>query len=276
MPTLKGVRLAVLETRLSTELSELIRRFGGVPCAVPSVREVSHLEHVPAFLDALCAGRFSVAICLTGVGVSRLLREAERLGRLDETLIALRRLTIACRGPKPSAVLRQYDVPVHIRPAEPFTTKELLEALNAVDLQGTRVALLHYGERNLPLADALRARGAVLEELCLYEWELPDDVEPLKALVRNLVDGQMEAIAFTSQIQCRHLFDVAANLGLASALVDAMRGDVIVAAIGPVCASALNAYGITPDVLPAHPKMGALITAVADYIELRDEPSSET
>jgi uroporphyrinogen-III synthase len=275
MPTLEGVRLALLETRLSTELSELVRRLGGVPCAVPSVREVSHLEHVPAFLDALCAGRFSLAICLTGVSVSRLLREAERLGRLEETLAALRRLTTVCRGPKPSAVLRQYDIPIHIRPEEPYTTKELLEALNAIDVQDRRVALLHYGERNLPLADALRERGAVVEELCLYEWQLPDDVEPLKALVRNLVDHRMDAIAFTSQIQCRHLFDVAATLGLSSELVDALNGDVIVAAIGPVCASALNAYGVTPDVLPAHPKMGPLITALADYIELRGEPSSE-
>jgi uroporphyrinogen-III synthase len=274
MPTFEGVRVAVLETRLSMEFSELVRRLGGVPCAVPSVREVSHLEHVPAFLDALCAGRFSVAICLTGVGVSRLLREAERLGRLDETLTALRSLTTVCRGPKPSAVLRQYDIPIHIRPAEPFTTKELLEAVSAVDLQDSRVALLHYGERNLPLADALRERGAVVEELCLYEWQLPDDVEPLKALVRTLVDRRMDAIAFTSQIQCRHLFDIAGTLGLASELVDALSGDIIVAAIGPVCASALNAYGITPDVLPAHPKMGPLIMALADYMELRTERSS--
>jgi uroporphyrinogen-III synthase len=273
MPTLKGVRLALLETRLSTELSELVRRLGGVPCAVPSVREVPHLEHVPAFLDALCAGQFSLAICLTGVGVSRLLREAERLGRLDATLVALRGLTTVCRGPKPSAVLRQYDVPVHIRPNEPYTTKELLESLNAVKLQDTRVALLHYGERNLPLADALRGRGAVLEELCLYEWQLPDDVEPLQALVRQVVDRRVDAIAFTSQVQCRHLFEVAATLGLAAELAAAMSGDIIVAAIGPVCAAALKGYGITPDILPAHPKMGPLIMALAEYIELRGDPT---
>ena len=275
MPTLKGVRLAVLETRRSTELSELVRRFGGVPQAVPAVREVSHLEQVPAFLDALCAGRFSVVICLTGVGVLRLLREADRLGRQQEALVALRGVTIACRGPKPCAVMRQYDVPVHIRPAEPYTTKELLEALKAHELSGIRVALLHYGERNVPLADAIRERGASLEELCLYEWQLPDDVEPLKELVRDVVAGEMDAIAFTSQIQCRHLFGVAADLGLASVLTNALSGDVVVAAIGPVCASALEAYGVTPDVLPAHPKMGALIAALADYIELSAESPIE-
>ena len=44
----------------------------------------------------------------------------------------------------------------------------------------------------------------------------------------------------------------------------------IVAAIGPVCAATLRAYGITPDVLPAQPKMGPLVAALTDYIELFD------
>jgi uroporphyrinogen-III synthase len=52
--------------------------------------------------------------------------------------------------------------------------------------------------------------------------------------------------------------------------VDALSRDVVVAAVGPVCASALREYGITPDVIPAHPKMGSLITALADYVELTD------
>jgi uroporphyrinogen-III synthase len=38
--------------------------------------------------------------------------------------------------------------------------------------------------------------------------------------------------------------------------------------IGPVCATALRANGVIPDVIPAHPKMGPLIAALADYVEL--------
>ena len=101
MPRLDGIRLALLEARRSSELSELVRRLGGVPYAVPAVREVPQLEEVPAFLDALHAGRFSMIVCLTGVGVSRLLLEAQRLGRLDETLAALarnRRLSLDGQG----------------------------------------------------------------------------------------------------------------------------------------------------------------------------------
>jgi len=270
MPTLGGARVALLEARMSKELADLVERFGGRPYCVPSVREarLPPLEHVAAFIAALRAGRFSAVVFLTGVGVAALLREADSEGHLAETLNALRQTTTVCRGPKPAAVLRRHDVPIGLSAAEPFTTTELLDALLTIDLDGKEVALVHYGERNSALADALEARGAALEELCLYEWVMPDDVKPLRTLVRDLIDGRVDAVAFTSQVQCRHLFQVAADLGKSEDLVDALSSKVIVAAIGPVCAAALKALGVTPRVLPAHPKMGPMIAALADYFEL--------
>ena len=265
MPALNGDRVALLEARRSTELAELVRKLGGEPHSVPAVREVPHLEHVPAFLDSLHAGRFHLTIFLTGVGVARLLKEAERLGRLNETLTALRALTTVCRGPKPSAVLRQYDVPVTVSAAEPHTTTEVLAALAPVPVDGRSVALLHYGERNQPLADALRKRGAKLDELCLYAWRLPEDTAPLAALVRNIVGGGLDAVAFTSQIQCRNLFAVAETVGLSEQLADALRSRVIVAAIGPVCADALRQYGVTPQVMPSKGKIGFMVNELATY-----------
>ncbi|MBI3401609.1 MAG: uroporphyrinogen-III synthase [Acidobacteria bacterium] len=271
MPTLKGARVALLEARMTGELSDLVRRLGGVPHAVPALREAPTPEQVPLFIDALSTGRLSVVIFLTGVGVTALFREAERLGRLDETLTGLRVTTNACRGPKPVAALRRHDVPVQIAAAEPYTTGALLDALSGVDLRGKGVALVHYGERNQALADALTSRSARLEEWCLYEWLMPEDRAPLAGLVRELIDERIDAIAFTSQIQWRHLFRVATDLGESSALVEVLNRHTIVAAIGPVCASALRACGVTPDILPAHSKMGSLIVALADYVELTGE-----
>jgi uroporphyrinogen-III synthase len=255
------------------ELSDLVLRFGGVPYSAQAVREVPCLEQVPALIDALSERRFSIVVFLTGAGVMALLREAERLGRLEETLTALRATTIACRGPKPSAALNRYNVPVQIKAIEPYTTLELLDGLSGVDLSVKGVALVHYGEPNHVLANELTARGARLEEWCLYEWLLPEDIKPLAALVGRLIDRGVDAIAFTSQIQCRNLFRLAAEVGKSDELVSVLNDHTIVAAIGPVCAAALRAMGITPDVQPAHPKMGALIAALADYVELSAEAS---
>jgi len=83
MSSLNGVRVALLEARMSGELSDLVRRFGGVPYSAQAVREVPRLERVPELIDALSEGRFAIVVFLTGAGVMAVVREAERLGRLE-------------------------------------------------------------------------------------------------------------------------------------------------------------------------------------------------
>ena len=270
MSSLGGSRVALLEAHLSDEAAEHVRRFGGIPLIVPAVREAPHVERVPPFLDALSSGRITVVLFLTGVGATILLREASRLGRLEETLEALRRTTVACRGPKPVAVLERHSVTVHLTAASPYTTQELLEALTAIHLGGTVVGIVHHAERSQALASALAALGAQLEEISIYEWALSADLEPLRTLVRDLIGGRVDAIAFTNRIQSRHLFRVAEDLGLAGALTAALGGDVIVAAVGPVCADALHSLGVVPDVIPARPNMEAMIEALSEYVELTE------
>jgi uroporphyrinogen-III synthase len=234
------------------------------------VREVplNHPPEAAAFIDHLCAGRFDYLVLMTGVGVTALLREAERVGRLVEVLAALRNTTTVCRGPKPAAVLKRHDVPVRVSAPEPHTATELLAALEPMTVAGKRVGLLHYGERSDAVGDALKARAADVEDLCLYEWRLPDDVGALERLVDELVAGRVDAIAFTSQIQIRHLFAIAERRGQSAALVEALNRHAVVAAVGPVCASALRSFGVIPHVQPAHPKMGPMVLALADYLEL--------
>ena len=88
--------------------------------------------------------------------------------------------------------------------------------------------------------------------------------------MRELIGGQVDAIAFTNRIQSRHLFRVAEELGLASRLADALNGDVLVAAVGPVCAEALQSVGVAPDIIPARARMDAMIAALAEYVELTE------
>jgi uroporphyrinogen-III synthase len=274
---MKGQAVALLEARMSEEAAAFVRRFGGNPHCVPAVREVIHPEAIGRFLDDLSAGKLSVLVFLTGVGVSTLLDEASRQGRLQATLAALRATTVACRGPKPAGVLRHYDVAVQVASAEPNTTKELLDALAAIDVRDRTVAVVHYGRRNRSLVDALSARGARLEELRVYEWAMPEDGEPLRDLVRRVVEGRVDAIAFTNEVQCRHLFRAAAELGLLTQLTSALNANTVVAVVGPVCAGALQNFGVMADVIPARPRMELMIAALADYFELteglaNDEP----
>jgi uroporphyrinogen-III synthase len=268
MSTLAGARVALLEGRMSSELAQLIRRHGGEPYCVPAVREATLdcERQVAALIDSLTRGDVPIVVFLTGVGVTALLDEATRLGRRAELVAALAGLTTVCRGPKPAAVLKRHGVSVTMNVDAPYTSAELLVALTSLDLQGTEVALVHYGERNANLADALRKWGARLTELCLYEWLLPEDVRPLKELIQELITGCVDAIAFTSQVQVRHLFRVTTEPGQADMLARALNTATIVAAVGPTCATALRSVGVTPHVMPDYPKMGHMVSALAQYM----------
>jgi uroporphyrinogen-III synthase len=264
---LDGVRVAVLEARMSGELAELVRRRGGIVRSAPAVREapVDCADVVAAFIEHLRAPARRVHVFLTGAGATALFQEAERQGQLAFVIDSITHGTVVCRGPKPAAALKRYGVSASVSAASPYTSTELLEAMTSVDLAGADVTVVHYGERNGVLASALQLRGAVLNELCLYEWRLPDDVAPLRDIVHAILARQIDAVVFTSQVQWKHLARVARDLGVADALVQALNTDTVVASVGPICSTALTEAGVRPHVVPENPKMGPLVSALAEY-----------
>jgi uroporphyrinogen-III synthase len=264
--TLLDVRVAVLEARMSGEMADLVRRYGGIPVSVPAVSEVpvNCVPEVAEFIDAISCGTIRYVVFFTGVGVNTLFREAEQLGRLPELVSALQNSTVVCRGPKPSAPLRKMGIPIALNAREPFTAYELLDELNKLDLHDGVVGIVHYGERNDMLTRVLNERGVKMHELCLYMWLLPEDLSPLQNLVDDCLWHRVDALAFTSQVQVRHLFLIASRMGREHQLAKALQTDVVVASVGPTCTSVLQEYGVVPRVIPEHPKMGHLIKALAD------------
>jgi uroporphyrinogen-III synthase len=85
--------------------------------------------------------------------------------------------------------------------------------------------------------------------------------------VDELVLGDVDAVAFTTQVQVRNLFQIAERTGGEARLASALNERVVVAAVGPTCADALRAHGVEPDVEPVHPKMGQMVVALARHWE---------
>jgi uroporphyrinogen-III synthase len=237
---------------------------------VPAVREAQIEESrkaVAAFIQQLRSSTIDIVVFQTGAGVSALLREAEQLEQLPDLLAALCRVQVVCRGPKPAAVLKRYHIPISLSDKEPHTTETLISVLEQQGLRGKVCALLHYGERNQRLLEALLAHDVRIEELCLYQWRLPEDLTGLRALVQQIIGRQVDAVVFTSQIQARHLFAIATELHLHDELRIALNARTIVASIGPTCTDALQHYGVQPHVIPRHPKMGHLIKALVEHMQ---------
>jgi uroporphyrinogen-III synthase len=265
--SLQGKRIALLEARLGGELARLVERYGGQAFSFPALREqtIDASAEVATLIDELKTDGVHIIVFQTGVGVAALFKEAEQLGRLSELLVALKEVTTVCRGPKPTAVLARHGIKAQVNARDPYTTTELLAAMAQLELHDKQVVILHYGERNAPLATALTERGARLTEMCLYEWQMPEDTTPLIRLIAGLQQDEFDAVAFTSQIQARHLFQLAQSLGQEAALRAALNQQTVVASIGPTCTAALRALGVVPRVEPEHPKMGPMVIALAAH-----------
>ena len=269
MAELDGMRIATLEARMTGALASMISKRGGEPVCAPALREapLDCADDVRYLLDKLESGSLDVVVFQTGVGARALFREADNQGRLDFLLNALRGITTVCRGPKPTAALRQVDVQISVGVEAPYTTNELMDALTALPVRGKRLMALQYGERNAALMDALRKQCETVDELCLYEWQLPDDISPMVALVEDLLDGRVDVITFTSQVQIRHLYKVAAAHDVSDEMLsDALNNQTIVCAVGPTCAAALADVGVATDTQPEYPKMGHMMNALAEYV----------
>src|ERR1700683_3978636 len=143
-----GLRVVSFESRRATEMGELIRRQGGDPFVAPSMRE-SPIENNPEafkFAERLFAGEFDLVIFLTGVGtraLDKVLASRYPGGKFAE---ALRKITVAARGPKPLAALREMQVPVTVTAPEPNTWRELLTALEGRTER--KIAVQEYGKSN--------------------------------------------------------------------------------------------------------------------------------
>ncbi len=264
--SLEGKRVGALESRMAGQLGDLIRKRGAEVMSAPALREapIDCLEMVGELIDGISDGEFQVVVAQTGVGVSTLFKEAAKLDRESELLTGLRRVVCIARGPKPVAALRKAGILTPVKVNSPYTTDELLETLAEFDLSACGVALIHYGERNEALSETLLSACANLYELCLYEWMLPEDTGPLESLIRAVLKRELDAVAFTSQAQVKHLFKIAERHGFEPVLAASLNSTVV-AAVGPTCTKALAAYGINTDVAPEHPKMGHMVADLAEY-----------
>lgn len=262
-----GMRVLALESRRAAEIATLIRNRGGEPTVAPAMREVPLESNAEAlkFAGDLIAGGYDAAIFLTGVGVRRLTEIAESRYERAAYVEALRRVKVISRGPKVSAALRELGVPITASAPEPCTWHEVIGALDGAfgaSLKGMRAAVQEYGAPNRELLDTLTERQVRWTRVPVYQWALPDDVEPLRNAIRGIAAGEVDAIVFLTTVQVAHLFEVAAAMGAEDGLRKGMRRALLLS-IGPTTTEELERHGAKPDFEPSHPKMGVLIGEAA-------------
>ena len=248
---LSGRRIVVPETRELGQLVRMLEERGAeaIPCPMIAIRDAPDAEPVAAWLRWFVKGTCDDLVLMTGEGLRRLLGLARRIDLESAFLDALRTTRKITRGPKPVRALREVGLDADI-PADEPTTEGIIAAMRRHDLSGRSVGVqLNPGNPNRRLVDFIEAAGAVPYPVLPYVYVSEADDARVLAIINDMAAGQFDAIAFTSAPQVRRLRDVARATGRDADLLQGFRR-IVVAAVGPIVASELEALGVQVNITP--------------------------
>jgi uroporphyrinogen III methyltransferase/synthase len=219
---LHGRRIAV--TRARTQASALaarLRELGADVVEAPAIRT----EPLPADVPDLAG--YDLLVATSPNGVRELFARLVEQGRDARGLAGT---TVAAMGPGTARAFGEHGIVPDVVP-ERSVAEGMVEALAGMPVRRALIARGREGRDVLP--DALRARGAEVDVLVLYET-VP---EALGADALAAVKGA-DYVTFTSASTVRHL--------LAAAGKEVVRG-LKLASIGPATSAELRAHGLEPD-----------------------------
>lgn len=268
---LTGRRVGITADRRWRSQADLLENLGAEVLHGPTLRTVdlSRDEALRRATADLIARPPDYLVASTGMGMTMWLEAADTWEQGAALREALRTGRIVARGAKATSALRRAGLEVAWQaPSE--TMDEVVEFLTAEGVAAARVALQLFDPAGHPSTAALAARCRELVEVPVYRWLMPVDVGPAGRLVEEACGGGLDAITFTSQPAVHHLFRIAEDLGRAEALRAACNSTVLPVCVGPVCADAASAEGVTRSSWPDPPRLAAMIRLVASELGPRE------
>lgn len=247
---LVGRTIALAEGRQLEELARMLEKEGGtvLRCPMLSILDAPDEEPVLEWLRELCAARFDYVVLLTGEGLRRLLRFAERVGVREEAIAALGQTRLITRGPKPVQALKEVGL-APFKIAEAPTTEGVIATLRSLPLTGKTVGVQHYPEAKPALAQYLQEAGASMVSVLPYVYAPAAQAQHVADLISRLARGEVDVLVFTSSPQIERLYEVAREKHLEEELAQGMRS-TRVAAVGPVVAENLVRRGVAVSICP--------------------------
>lgn len=270
MRKLEGKRIALTGPRRSDDLSRMVERLGGIALLRPAQGTV-FLEdaHVEAELRVLVDEEIDWFIVTTGIGFETLQQIANKLGIEEAFLAKLKQAKVAVRGYKAFGVLKKLGVEPLVRDDD-GTTAGLVRALSAFNLKGCRVALQLHGDPAPRLVRLLEEQEATFREILPYR-HVPPEPEILAGLITEIVNGEIDAVTFTSGPQVRFMLNYARSNGLMPSLLEAFAGPVVAVSVGKFTAELLREEGVARVIVPEEERMGGMVMALAEYYEVIDQ-----
>lgn len=240
----EGKRIAITRPiERSQEAIKIIEEYGGTVLVAPTLELV--ITNTQPLKD-LCKGvdELDWLIFTSPTAILSLFKHCPDLkARLNPNC------QIAVIGPRTGKYLEEHGLKADIIPLD-YTAEGLLKIFDGVDVRNKNIGLPRTLAARDVLPNGLKSRGAHVLLVEAYKSDLPHDRSKVNELVDSIINRKVDAVTFTSTLTARNLFEIVEEEDKKMLLEPLLNGEVLVAAIGPVTAKALDKYGIptiTPD-----------------------------
>ena len=122
---------------------------------------------VTTFINGLVERRTDVVVFQAGESIAQLVRIAKASGRSFGLFYGLRNVMKVCSCPEPAAALQTLGIATDIVLRRDEGATGPAHGLSGLSLEGSTVAVVHHGERNMELVNSLAQHCRSITELLL-------------------------------------------------------------------------------------------------------------
>jgi uroporphyrinogen III methyltransferase/synthase len=240
------------------ELADALENLGAEPLFAPTFRLVPPEDPEAVDRAAASIDRFDWVVFESGVAAARFL---SALARGPRDVRAFGRAALCAVGPSTGDQLQANGLKPDVVIPE-LRVEHIADAMAAhAPIDGRSVLVVRpEHERNL-ISDALTVRGSTVTDVIAYrtEGDRPDS-PAAQRIYRKLLDGQVDAVTFTSPTAVRRFAALVGEEQAADLL-----GTTVVATIGPVTAAAATELGIKTTVVSDTYTVAGLVEALVRH-----------
>lgn len=261
------LKVVSFESRMALPSVKMIEKLGGIAISAPTLKEVplEKVDHIFDIYEKIKNGKIDYLVFFTGVATRGFLKVLTQKFDKQEVINTLNQNTkIVIRGPKPEAVCKMNQINIDFIAEAPNTWREIIDCLNSEDLNQKQIAILEYGISNQDFINSLENLGSTIIKVPIYKWALPDDLEPLKKAILQIINHDIDLALFTSASQVDHLIQVARDIGKELELRKGFYQTAIFS-IGPVASEKLRYHQLFADYEVEDHKLEVLINDMATY-----------
>lgn len=247
------------------EIGKLIREKGGIPYYFPSIETKRMLDFKPIkyFLNELQKDQVAYIIFTAANGIKYLLSAAKDVNQVNELRKGLAQTFVIAVGPSTKDSLEECQIRVDLVP-EKFSSEGLIELLQERNIANKKIRIPRANNGRPLLSKRLHELGADVKEIPVYESGLPKE-EKCYSFYEDIAAGRIDAIIFGSGLSAKNTFLALSKKDSLETIRNFMDNRIIIVAIGPITAAALNEIGIKVDVMPEEATFEKALLALSRY-----------